>query len=236
MSEPKVCGILGGLGPTATADLYKAIITSTPAEKDQDHLHIIINANPRIPDRTADIINGTTFSLPGLIKSAQTLEQAGANFIVMPCNTVHHFLDVIQAEINIPILDMIKLTAQALHKLNYKKVGMLSTSATIKSQLYQKALKEFNIEIVGLTLSAITNSMEIIYGPKGIKAGVQYEFSDHNRDLALAVIAEQNRHGAEAIILGCTEIPLAIKPSQSPLPLINATQVLAEAIVAECWA
>jgi len=102
----KIIGILGGMGPEATLDLFHKIIKLTYAEKDQDHLRIIIDNNPKIPDRT-DAISGTGKDpLPKLIVTAQILEKAGADFIIIPCNTAHYFISEIQQSIKIPILTL----------------------------------------------------------------------------------------------------------------------------------
>jgi aspartate racemase len=102
----KTIGILGGMGPLATADLYRKIILHTKADKDQDHVHAIIDGNTNIPDRTAYIMGKGENPLPEMIKSARTLERAGVDFIIMPCNTAHHFFDQLAKSVNIPLLNM----------------------------------------------------------------------------------------------------------------------------------
>ncbi|GAH53208.1 unnamed protein product, partial [marine sediment metagenome] len=107
----KIIGILGGMGPEATVDLFHKIIKFTPAKKDQDHFRIIIDNNPKIPDRTAAILGKGEDPLPALQETARNLEKAGVDFIIIPCNTAHYFLPQIQKSVNIPVLNMIEETA-----------------------------------------------------------------------------------------------------------------------------
>ena len=116
----KRLGIIGGMGPMATIDLYKKITDLTDAKKDQDHIHIIIDSYPQIEDRTAHIINGEKSPLPRLLESAKRLAAAGADALLMPCNTAHYFADDIQKEISVPLIHMIKCAAEAI-KNNYPK-------------------------------------------------------------------------------------------------------------------
>jgi aspartate racemase len=99
-------GIIGGMGPLATADLYRKIIEVTPAVRDQDHLHVIIDADPTIPDRTAALLGNGPDPLPKLVAAARRLEDAGAGILIMPCNTAHAFLPVLQRAVRIPFIDM----------------------------------------------------------------------------------------------------------------------------------
>src|SRR5690606_23023618 len=102
METKPIVGILGGMGPLATADLYRKIIEVTPATRDQDHLHVIIDADPTVPDRTQALLHGAEDPTPWLVAGARRLESAGASFIVIPCNTAHAFLDRLLPEISVP--------------------------------------------------------------------------------------------------------------------------------------
>ena len=110
----KIIGIIGGMGPLATADLFEKIIVHTKAACDQDHLRVIIDSNTNIPDRTAAILHGGADPVPELTASARGLERMGAELLVMPCNTAHNFYDAVQGAVSIPVLHMVRLTAQAL--------------------------------------------------------------------------------------------------------------------------
>jgi len=128
--QKRVIGILGGMGPAATLALYERILALTSAECDQDHLHVIIDSNPKIPDRTAAILGDGESPLPAMIEGARTLERAGANVLVIPCNTAHHWLADLQKAVSIPIIDMINETASliAAHRPLLRKIGLLATA------------------------------------------------------------------------------------------------------------
>ena len=112
----KTIGIIGGMGPLATADLFTKIINLTKASKDSDHIHILIDNNPKIPDRTSAILYGTESPLPYLIESANRLVSAGADFLIIPCITSHGFYDELSDNVSIPILNIAEETAKYLVK------------------------------------------------------------------------------------------------------------------------
>jgi len=143
----KIIGILGGMGPEATVDLFYKIIKLTPAEKDQEHLRIIIDNNPKIPDRTAAILGKGEDPLPALQETAQSLEKAGADFIIIPCNTAYYFLSSIQESVKIPILNMIEETAKETRKKipPIKKVGLLASVGVYETKIYHQQFEKFNL-------------------------------------------------------------------------------------------
>jgi len=146
----KIIGILGGMGPEATIDLFYKIVKLTHVEKDQDHFRIIIDNNPKISDRTDAIIGNGKDPLPELVITAKNLEKAGADFIIMPCNTAHYFISQIKENINIPILNMIEETAIYVKAIfpSFKKVCLFATKGTYKTKLYEKFFSSKNIEIL----------------------------------------------------------------------------------------
>ena len=170
MSE-KIIGILGGMGPEATADLYLRIIKATPAKRDQDHPRVIIYSNSKVPDRTAAILGTGLSPMPELIRAGKRLEEAGVDFIIIPCNTAHYFVDQLQKELRVPILHMIRLSAEAAHKAypNVKKAGLLATDGTVKSGLYRIAYGEVDIEILEPAPEGQADVMKAIY--QCVKAG-----------------------------------------------------------------
>ncbi|HJO95446.1 MAG TPA: amino acid racemase, partial [Victivallales bacterium] len=146
----KMLGILGGMGPLATADLFKKIIIMTKADSDQDHIHIIIDSNCEIPDRTQFIKTGLNSPLNQMLNSAKRLESNKVDCIIMPCHTAHYFYDEIASQINIPFIDMIEVTAEYISK-NYKEVkqiGLLATEGIYISGIYKKIFNKFNIKII----------------------------------------------------------------------------------------
>jgi aspartate racemase len=223
----KIIGILGGMGPEATIDLFYKIIKFTPAEKDQEHLRIIIDNNPKIPDRTAAILGKGEDPLPALQETAQNLEKAGADFIVIPCNTAHYFLSSIQESVNIPVLNMIEETAKETKKRipQIKKVGLLASIGVYKSEIYHQRFKKFNIEVISPEEKDKEEIMKVIYT---IKAG---DLSKRVKKNILKITQKLIDKGAEAIIAGCTEIPLILKEGDVSVPLIDSTQILAKAAV-----
>jgi len=223
----KIIGILGGMGPEATIDLFYKIIKFTPAEKDQDHLRIIIDNNPKIPDRTAAILGKGEDSLPALKETAQNLEKAGADFIVIPCNTAHYFLSSIQESVNIPVLNMIEETAKETKKRipQIKKVGLLASIGVYKSEIYHQHFKKFNIEIISPEEKDRGKVMKVIYA---VKAG---DLSEEVKKNIIQIAQKLVDRGVEAIIAGCTEIPLILKEGNVSVPLIDPTQILARIAV-----
>jgi len=223
----KIIGILGGMGPEATIDLFYKIIKFTPAEKDQEHLRIIIDNNPKIPDRTAAILGKGEDPLPALQKTAQNLEKAGADFVVIPCNTAHYFLSSIQESVNIPVLNMIEQTAKETKKRipQIKKVGLLASIGVYKSEIYHQHFKKFYIEVISPEEKDKEEIMKVIYT---IKAG---DLSKRVKKNILKITQKLIDKGAEAIIAGCTEIPLILKEGDVSVPLIDPTQILARVAV-----
>jgi aspartate racemase len=144
----KTLGIIGGMGPLATADLFKMIIELTPAKSDQEHIPVLIDSNTNIPDRTAAILSCGKDPRPEMIHSAKRLQEAGADYLLMSCNTAHYFYDDIAENIHIPLLHMPKLTAEYARQKGYKKVALLATDGTIKSGVYSNAFENSGVEII----------------------------------------------------------------------------------------
>jgi aspartate racemase len=124
-----ILGIFGGMGPEATADFYNKIVRLTPAETDQEHIPTLIYSLPQVPDRMASIRNQDPAIVPYLVEGVTRLENAGASFIAIPCNTVHYYFDYMQDAVSIPIIHMIRETVKEVsqHYPDLKKVGLLAT-------------------------------------------------------------------------------------------------------------
>lgn len=222
----KVVGIIGGMGPEATVDLYIKMLKATPATKDQDHLHVIIDSNCKIPDRTMAIVEKGESPLPELIKTMKNLENAGAELLVMPCNTAHYYYPAMKKETEVEFLHIMEETAKFLAGQNPKlqKVGLLATTGTYDSGLYNKACADRGIELL---IPQTAEREEILAAIREVKGGSYEEPRAIMRKAALALI----ERGAEAIILGCTEIPLAFYPEDCPVLYADATDILAQAAV-----
>ncbi|HEY2572681.1 MAG TPA: amino acid racemase [Verrucomicrobiaceae bacterium] len=223
-------GIFGGMGPEATANLYAEIVRLTPASRDQDHIPTLIYSFPQVPDRTTSIQAGDPSIIPYLVEGVTRLEKAGASFIVIPCNTAHHYYDDMQRAVKIPIVHMIRETVDAVVKLHpdCKSAGLLATSGTIQSKLYEDEFLKQHIAVVHPD-EAIQSTC-VMKAVIGIKAGGdKRELSD----LLFTAGRDVEKKGAQIIVLGCTEIPLAFDTSRATVPVVNATRVLAEAAIRE---
>lgn len=221
----KTIGIIGGMGPLATADLFRKIVTNTNASTDQEHIKILIDNNTDIPDRTEAIINNGKNPLPQMIKSAVSLWAMGAQILVMPCNTAHYFLPEIQKYVDIPILNMIEITGEAIIKRGIKTVGLLATQGTINSGIYQKVFDKKGIEIVVPDETEQTVINDLIYN--GVKAGKK----DYDVSAIRDVINSMLDLGAEILVLGCTELPVAMDMYKLDYNVCDPTLELAKAAI-----
>lgn len=196
----KTIGIIGGMGPLATADLYTEIINFTVAEKDQDHVPVIIDSNPLIPDRTEYILHGGESPLPEIVKSIRRLEAAGCDFLIMPCNTAHHIIKEIKATTKIPFVNMMEETVNFVaQEYPGKKVGLLATDGTAKSGAYHKYFQPLGVEVI-IPEKHQKDVMEYIY--MGVKSG---NLEMDLRGIEMAV-REMETMGARIFVLGCTEL------------------------------
>lgn len=222
--EGRVIGILGGMGPLATAELFRRIVEKTPAKRDQDHPRIIIYNNPKIPDRTAFILGKGEDPRPELIASARKLEGCGADLVIIPCNTAHFFAETIQRAIRIPLVSMVEETAERIKEMGLRKVGLLATDGTIKGLVYHRALLKRGVQIAVPSERNQEKVMESIY--RGVKAG-NLEFG---RKLLLEVTRKLEKR-SDGIIAGCTEVSVVLRPQDLNVPLIDPLDVIAERAV-----
>lgn len=221
----KTIGILGGMGPLATCDLYQKIIKVTKAGKDQEHVRVCIDSNTNIPDRTQAIVEDGASPLPEMVKSAVCLENMGADVLIMPCNTAHYFYDAILPFVDIPFLNMPEETADAVAKRGIRRVGLLATDGTIRSGVYEKVFRQRGILAETPSGQDQEAVMELIY--KGIKAGdsgVDTRRFQESMDGLL-------ERGAQILILGCTELPVAFERYRFTQPAWDPTLVLASRAV-----
>jgi aspartate racemase len=226
----KTIGILGGMGPEATAYFFSLIIKQTKAAKDQDHIPILIYNNPRIPPRTDALLGKGPSPTRLLREGARRLERAGADFIVMPCITAHAFLTSMRRAVKIPVLDIPEETAAWAKKriAKLKRAGLIASTGTVKSGLFHDAFSRAGVDIVAPTDREQEKVMEAIFGSGGIKAGVT---EGRPKRLILSVAARLICQGAEAVIAGCTEVPLVLKDKDIPVPLIEPLRIAAEASI-----
>lgn len=221
--EKKTIGIIGGMGPMATVDLFKKLVEHTDAQTDAEHIHIIIDNYPQIPDRTKAILAGDDSIVTYLAKSAKRLEKAGADFLLIPCNTSHYFYDKLCKKINVSVVNMIRECAKKVQSLGITKVALLATDGVVFSNVYTSMFAEYGIEVLTPDSDGQKKVMYLIYDE--IKAGKKAH--PENLDDVLNNLKEQ---GAQAFILGCTELPLVFNTSCSEY-FIDPTAVLAEAAI-----
>ncbi|MBQ2719020.1 MAG: amino acid racemase [Clostridia bacterium] len=223
--KKKTVGIIGGMGPLATADLFKKIIENTEAESDGEHLRILLDNNTAIPDRTAAILGRGRSPVPKMRESALSLWAMGAELLVMPCNTAHHFHAEVQAAVGIPLLHMIDLTRDALVARGVRTVGLLATEGTVKSGIYAASLRESGLSLLLPDERGQRAITDLIYN--GVKAGRQ----DHDIAPARAAMEDLLSRGAELLLLGCTELPVAVERYDLRYPTCDPTLELAKATV-----
>lgn len=209
----------------ATCDLMKKIIEHTEASCDQEHLRICVDSNTNIPDRTAAILGQGEDPRPEMIKSAVRLQCMGADVLIVPCNTAHNFLPDVEKCVDIPVLHMPGETARALLDRGVRVAAVLATDGTLQSGLYHRELEKLGIRPICPDAEEQKMLMSVIYDY--VKAGKPYPYPERLVRLQTR-LAEQ---GAECMILGCTELPLAFSQIPAILPAMDATTVLAEAAI-----
>lgn len=231
MSE-KVLGVLGGMGPLATAYFMKIVVDMTESETDQEHIDMLVCNHVSIPDRTKFILdNSNENPVPILIKDASFLEKSGADVLAMPCNTAHFFFEQIQKEINIPLLHIVKETVEYIAKRDNecKKIGILATKGTNKSGVYQDFCEKNGLEAVMPNKAVSDMLMSIIY--EKIKKGKKVSVGEF-----LGVIDEMREEsGCDAVILGCTELSVIKNDLHlNRYDIVDSLEILAKRSVEEC--
>lgn len=207
----------------ATADLFIKIIEMTDADCDGEHLHILIDNNTDIPDRTKSILSGSDAPLRFMAESAERLAAQGADVLVIPCHTAHYYYDALQKLSRVPVLNMLDVLAQAAQGAGYASLGLLATDGVVQSRIYDRAFSGSSVDLIYPDAQGQEKLMQLIYGQ--IKAGRPADAS--TLDDCLDDMAAR---GAEAFILGCTELPL-IFSDHSGRRFIDPTALLAEAAV-----
>lgn len=226
MSETgKLAGVLGGMGPDATVDFMAKVIALTDARRDQDHVRMLVDHNPRVPNRQDAILGDGEDPGPALAAMAARLEAGGADFLVIPCNTAYVFENAILETVRIPLINIITESVRAAEAGGAKAIGLLATDGCIRAGVYQRGIDAAGLQVVLPSAEELAAAMTLI---KQIKAGEQdAETGTRMAKLAAALVAR----GADAIIAGCTEIPLVLTEAAVDVPLISSTDVLAQKTV-----
>ena len=229
MSE-KIIGMLGGMGPAATLDCFARIIKNTPAKTDQEHLRVIIDSNPKVPDRTVAITGIGESPVPILVKGCLSLQRAGADFIIIPCVSAHFFLEEVQEQVNIPILSIYDTVSEIIANQHpeIKTVGLMGTTGTIAAGLFQKRLAADGIKTIVSDENHQSKVMAAIYDIKNSQPDRSKE--EITSDLIVTAESLISKR-AQGIIAGCTEIPLALKQEHLPVPYFDALTILARSAI-----
>ena len=228
MDEKITLGVIGGLGPIATAHFMELVIRMTEAQTDQEHLDMVIYNRPSIPDRTSYILDQTRPNpLPEMIRVGNALARQGAKLIAIPCMTAHYLHRELTRYIEAPIVHAIHETAVHLKKHGISKVGIMATDGTIRSRLFQQELEKHGITPVIPGEEGQKCVMSVIYDD--IKANRPADMDKF--DLASRDLREK---GAQAIILGCTELSLVKRDCPIGAGYLDAMEVLAQTCVIRC--
>lgn len=220
--QQKIPGVMGGLGPEATVDFMARVVAATEASCDQEHIRMLVDHNPSVPNRH-DAIAGNTPSVgPELAAMARGLEAAGADFLVMVCNTAHAYSDDIRAAVSIPFVSIIDVVVEALDTYPTRRVGVMAAEGCLRAELYQSALQVAGYQPVLWDETELQRFMQLVYR---IKAG------DSAADIGSGMCelaASLQARGAEILVAGCTEVPLYLSAADSPLPLLSSTDLLVQ--------
>ncbi len=220
-------GIIGGMGPMATLDLFGKLIANTDADNDAEHIRVYIDCHTGIPDRTKAILHGGESPVPYIAESARKLADMGADFLLIPCNTSHYFYDEIVAASPVPVVHMIRETAAELGAQGVSLVGLLATDGTCQSGIYQDELKKQGIRTVCPTEEEQREVMRLIY--EGVKADAPC----FDTTVIAAMLDRMKALGTERIVLGCTELPLGFERYGLPCDnTIDPSLIAARAAIA----
>lgn len=222
-----IVGVLGGMGPDATVTFMQRVIDATPAEDDIDHVHLLVDNNPKVPSRIRALIDGDGENPgPAIAEMARRLEQGGADFLVMPCNTAHYYWQYAQDAVDIPVWHIVERTLDAIaRRIPGARVGMLCSPALRKIGLY-----EGFVESRGLSLVYPDDEASVLEVIRAVKRGQ----GRHPETLAaFARAADDLRaRGADVLVLACTELSVIQDALDASVPIVDTVQVLAEQVVA----
>ena len=221
-------GILGGLGPMSGVLFCEMLTNYTKAETDQQHLNFLLSSRATTPDRTAFIIGESSDDpVPVMIEEVRKLHRAGADIIVIPCNTAHYFYERVADESPVPIINIIRETVRYCAHRSYKKVGVLATKGTSDSGAYRSDLEAAGIEYVPCTAAEQQYISDVIYN--NIKRGTMPD-----KDSFISVVNALYSRGCEAVILGCTELSILKKNFQLSEGYVDSLEVLALCAIRKC--
>ncbi|WP_197093398.1 aspartate/glutamate racemase family protein [Nonomuraea sp. SBT364] len=223
---PRLVGVLGGMGPAATADFYGKLVEETPATGDQSHVPVVIWADPRVPDRSLNLLGLGEDPTPQLQHGIRALKRAGCEVLAVPCNTAHAFVPRLADEAGLELVSIVEVTADALASAGVTAAGLLATSGTLHSGLYADALGERGIAAVEPSAGEQRQVSAAIAAVKSgaVTAGQRAALAEVARSLA--------GRGAERVVAACTEIVLALDSHRVPVPVLDPARLLARRVAA----
>jgi len=215
-------GVMGGMGPQATVDFMAKLVAQTDANCDQDHIRLLVDHNPAVPNRHEAIAGDPKPVVNALVAMARTLERAGADFLVMVCNTAHAFQSEISAAVDIPFVSIVDEVVSELGLLSpaAQGVGIMAAQGCLRAGLYQSAFNESGLKPICWTDSELTQFMTLLYQ---IKAGDDLAIIRPQLEHLAQVLV---RRGAHVLLAACTEIPLILQGGTGPTPLLSSTDIL----------
>lgn len=228
MHQKPVVGVLGGMGPASSVYFYDLLTRHTPADCDQDHLDVVISSHASTPDRSAYILGQIQDDpYPVLLADARKLVAFGATMLTITCNTAHYFYDRLAADIDVPILHMLRCTVQDAKARGCTRLGILATTGTMRTQTYQRVCQEEGVECIVPSLEDQQAIMDIIYGQ--IKNGKEPDMAEFHR------VADTLRaKGCQMAVLGCTELCLLKRDYHLDDFFIDSTACLARHTIMAC--
>ena len=222
----RAIGIIGGMGPMATLDLFGKLIAHTDAHTDAEHIRVYMDCHTGIPDRTRAILHGGESPVPYILESAEKLVSIGAELLLIPCNTSHYYYTQICEGSRVPVMNMIRETAQSLHKEGVDRVGLLATDGTLQAGVYQRELTALGIHTVPPDEAEQREVMRLIYD------GVKADAPAFATQAITAMLERMEREGVQRVILGCTELPLGFdRYGLSRKGTVDPADILARAAV-----
>lgn len=228
MKTHKTLGVIGGLGPMATAYFMQLVVEMTEAGRDQDHFPMIIYSMPQIPDRTKFLLGQSQESpLEPIVDCGKALTADGADLIALPCITAHAMHEQIQAGVEVPVIHAIEECVAYLKERNISRVGLEATDGTIQTGVFQDKLEAAGIEVVLPGEKMQAKVMDIIY--RNVKAGIPVDMEAFKE-----VETQLTEDGAQVIILGCTELSMVKRDYPLSPIYLDALEVLARAAVLRC--
>ncbi|HEY0887033.1 MAG TPA: amino acid racemase [Ramlibacter sp.] len=232
LKKAQVLGVLGGMGPMAGATFASRVVALTPAARDQDHIPLVLCNDPRVPDRSSARLGQAEDPLPAMVRGVRMLERAGATLLAIPCNTAHLWYDQLAAATSLPVLHIVESVCDDLERLGTAggRVGVMGTAATLQLDLYGGLLRRHGFEVLPAEAEEVRLCAEAI---EAVKANE----SERGFAPAAACMARLVARGAQAVVLGCTELPLAVphaRRGEFGAVLTDSIDALARAAIRRC--